>query len=396
MKKIFKKIYNVYLKKLDSNSWSQAHLEQLVFRNYKPQKKLNKIAFLIPNHLDLHHYEDIFSKLNPEEFDIITVSSFNKLDEVVVEYALKNNYTILSINDVFNKKIQYKLAVSINPDFACSVIKNNKLIYGLELLAEKTLRVMFVLGAANWMFNETQNKIFDYIICAGDYHKQQFEKLDIKAKVLALGSPRFDNDSLKVQEAGRNKTFEKFGLNINKKTALWLPTHTEVNSIIDFADMVAQLGDDFNIILKPHPQLLREIESFDDFIHSKIPECKILNKINNMELFPIADFVFCDYGGSVFSAINSDKNVLLFNTKRVDVLETIFGLNSPEVEIRQDIISFEKEQTQEFLKAIQDKTIWKNQAEVRQKIKNRFFVQLNGKSAENIANTLRQILRDEI
>ena len=58
------------------------------------------------------------------------------------------------------------------------------------------------------------------------------------------------------------------------------------------------------------------------------------------ELYLIADYVFCDYGGSIFGALYLNKKILLMNHEKVHLAKRIY--NSSALEIRQKLPSINK------------------------------------------------------
>jgi CDP-glycerol glycerophosphotransferase (TagB/SpsB family) len=152
---------------------------------------------------------------------------------------------------------------------------------------------------------------------------------------------------------------------------------------------------EYNIIIKNHHHTYMEIKDLDKKILSVIPSAIILKGVNNIDLFPIADFVICDYGGSVFTAILCDKNVLLFNADKKNILKKLYGIDAMEIEIRKDIINFNKNQAREFINALINKDIWEDQIIIREKIIAEYLPKKK-KTPSEIADMLRQIIKDEI
>jgi hypothetical protein len=396
--KYFRTLYEVYIKGLglDSITWTDAHVYRLTRNKYKPENVLNKIAFIVPLNWALQHLEPIFPYLKKEEFDIITVTHGDSvLENNIQKYTEKYQCSWLSINEVINRKLYYKLAVTPDIRPTRSTYKNGKIIYGVNLIAEKKLRVIFRVGSLNGMFDKPQSMIVDYLACSGEYHKKNYERMGTKAKIFVSGSPRFENFNLDTAH-NKGEILKENNLDIdpNKKTILWLPGHTVFTSVIEFASLVAKIND-FNIILKPHPYLYKEIDDLDTLLCSLMPNIKILKDVNNIEILPLADFVLCDYGGSVFTAIQADKNILFFNTKKMKRLKKWNGLDCPEIELRKRIINFNKNHEKELIAALYDDTVWKKQKEIRKQIRAEYFTE-NEHAAQDIADFLRKIVKGTI
>ncbi|MDR2097140.1 MAG: hypothetical protein LBP37_01300 [Spirochaetaceae bacterium] len=181
-------------------------------------------------------------------------------------------------------------------------------------------------------------------------------------------------------------------INPNKKTLLWLPTHTEISSCISFAPIIAKLQNEFNIILKPHVFTYYEKANFNDYMRKIIPEITIINNVDNIKLIPIADFVVCDYGGSVFYAIHADKNVVLLNMSKPELLTGAFAPSVPSNAIRNRIINFYADEEGKFFAELKDASVWEKQKEIRREIRAEFFTE-NQDPARDIAELCRRIVR---
>ena len=94
---------------------------------------------------------------------------------------------------------------------------------------------------------------------------------------------------------------------------------------------------------------------------------------DSASLMPLADFVFCDYGGSPFTAIYYDKNVLLLNSRWRNWIQRVLG-KSPEVLIRNEIVNFNATDSYEyFLRILNDDEMWKQQKHIRQRYREKYF-----------------------
>ncbi|MDR0606241.1 MAG: CDP-glycerol glycerophosphotransferase family protein, partial [Bacteroidales bacterium] len=264
------------------------------------------------------------------------------------------------MSEVFNKKLQYQCTVTGNPDL---LFKCNKK-YGIEFLAKKLVRTLFSIGVNSWVFDREDNAIFDTILCSGEYQKERYEALGIKAEVIASGSPRFDKENKTVDKEG---FFKHYGLDKNKKTILWLPTHTKATSVVNFLDVMQGLSINYNVTLKTHASCYSEIKKLPQLISAMAPNIININNAESTELLGVGDYVFCDYGGSVFTAIYNDKNVLLLNAEDKYVHKLI-GEDSPEVEIRKEIINFYRHEGDKLISALKDKKIWEEQKAIRRRI----------------------------
>jgi hypothetical protein len=393
--------YLDHLKGLDVTTWSNRHVARLFYKKYKPKIHIPKIAFVLQSHVDLEQFKNIFPYLNNDDFDIIIVNleSYNSDFKIIQERMPM--YRCLLINDVFKKRIRYKLAVLFHTGITLGFYQNGEFIAGIKYLAEKRLHLSTSISNG-WVYDKTENSLFNYIICTGECIKRRYEELNLGLKIFVLGSPRFIGHINGTKDIDKSNIYKRYNFDILKKTVVWATVHRpEINSTVDFLSMVSKIQDRFNIILRPHPGLFITSafkQDFDDLVlrvTESIPDIKIIVDGSNIELFAIADYVFCDYGGSVFTAIRADKKILLFNSHRSDFLAESWRLDSPDIEIRGKIINFNRDQEKEFLTALYDEEIWEKQKAIRQEINEGYYID-NPNAAQDIANLLRQIVNDEI
>lgn len=131
-----------------------------------------------------------------------------------------------------------------------------------------------------------------------------------------MGYPKYDDVLFKTKKTilkTKGEYFKKFNLNKTKKTILWISGDLYSSIYKKFQDYIFQLSSNYNLILRPHPRHLNKEKSF-------LKKLKIKNKFyiskkidqNMKELYSIADYVFSDYGGSLFSSIYLKKNIYFY------------------------------------------------------------------------------------
>jgi hypothetical protein len=367
--------------------WGKIAVRKLVKSGYRPINKTEKIAFLIMLDWVFDHLEKIISNLRKDEYDLVYI---NTAEFKCRDYAIRYDSNVISIQDVIKNKLCYSLAVTTHSGFDdCDVNYN----FGVELIASK---IMFVASVIDFDYRGINIKPFDYIICINEYQKKQCEEVVNSDKLFVLGSPK-----ISVNRESKENTKEMIerhtghDINPGKKTLVWLPTHTKISSVIYFQPIIAKLQNEFNIIIKTHPLNYYEVSDFDNFMRKSIPEGIIINDVDNIKVIPIADFAVCDYGGSVFYAIHADKNVILLNTPKPELLTGTFATNTPSNIIRDRIINFYPDEEEKFFAALKDDSIWERQKEARAQIRAEFFTD-NPDPARDIAELCRRIVRGEI
>lgn len=128
-----------------------------------------------------------------------------------------------------------------------------------------------------------------------------------------MGYPRYDE----YYNAGIDidNIINEFSIDASKKTILWMPTTgLGACSIPYFAEKISGLMKNFNVIVRPHPISFRAEPQYIELLKSlnyKIDS----NSIRNMnELYKISDIVLCDFGGTAFSALYLDKDIILLDS----------------------------------------------------------------------------------
>jgi hypothetical protein len=291
-------------------------MKRLIKNGYKPIHTMEKIAFVVVINWTFDHIKDIISNFNNNEYDLIYI---NLGESKCRDYAAKHNCNVFSIQDVIERKLCYRLAVTTHAGMGNG---HDKFNYGIEFIALKILFIASLIDYDYYKFIDMN--LNDYIIFINEHQKKQFEKIIDSDKLFVLGSPRV-NDCKQEKETAKKVIERVQYIDPNKKTLLWLPTHTEISSVVDFAHLISKLQNEINIVIKPHPFLYYEISGFDSFMRNIIPEIVIINDVDSVKLITLSDFIVCDYGGSVFYAIQADKNTILLNTPRPELLTGAFA-----------------------------------------------------------------------
>jgi hypothetical protein len=293
-------------------TWTSAHVKRLERQKYRPERKIDKIAFIInKSSMAAAHLENIFLNLDTSDYDIVFMGPRSELECRERAYAQKHNCNVVSVNEVVARKLCYKLAVTMLIDNT-STKRIKK--YGIRFIAEKTLFVASLVNYTYYDFEYLKKNPYDYIVCCGEFHKKVFEQYFDKKSIFMLGSPRFKPISAEscgtiAAETARRAIAEQSGVNLNpaKKTILLLPSYkptvssTRNCATIDFLPMIAKLQDEYNIIIKPHPEWASSWSGCKDFFCKAVPNAVFLNNVDNFMLYPAADFVVCDYSNAIFT-----------------------------------------------------------------------------------------------
>lgn len=418
--------YRVF--KLNSNLWSDIHLRYFKDRIHSPSK-VNKIAFFITDSIVWDHMQQIMKTMPYGSFDIILANykpffnrsallellSLKKVsttqsywhhkfkDSQANQLSQAKGCQVTSINEVFLRD-EYVTIVVCSTSLECSGSINSTKrpsVYGASFLASNIALCQFSLDVQSTHYTARSNA--DHVFLPGPWSKKQCEIAfadpsfkffwsrisvpnPVKIPLLhCVGTPRFERQALlptKKQDC------------LYQKTILWLPTHTEGSSILYFLSVMNNLGNNYKVILKPHPLCFDEIKDLNEKIsfHSNI---NLDMTSSHHELLCLADYVFCDYGGSVFGAIYYDKNILFLNCPDVTPVAKLLTSENPEFLLRSEIINFNVGEEDKILAALQDETIWEKQKPIRAAIKKQFFTVDEEPASKKIVRILMEQLEKD-
>ncbi|WP_320152352.1 CDP-glycerol glycerophosphotransferase family protein [uncultured Tolumonas sp.] len=344
-----------------------------------------KLAFFVHTAEMYHHYKSVWRLLGPDGFDVVlhgTESAMAESRALIggMGYSCHDSAVILSAGHYYDV-----------------VVSNHSLFtYGerplIQALGRRQVRFMYALGKAKHNFS-AWNQHYDLILCFGPWQAERMKEC-CSAVTFQMGYPRYD-DYFRQSELQHFLPTD-LGLDPNKKTVLWLPTWRGLSSLRLFSDAMSNLIKDYNVIVKTHP-LSVSAEPDALKVLQQYPFTAVITHVyDNLDLFRCADFVVCDYGGTPFGALYLDKNLLLLNVPNA-AANALTGENSPDVDLRQDIVSLDASERWRISEILQNKALWSEQVSSRSRLRRRFFSASYGFSAElavlaikNIKNLIRQ------
>lgn len=318
----------------------------------------------------LVHYESTWAAMPRSDFVIVTTEGFyedtkgNKKPGVAIFLSKVNtrSYTLLKIKDLIDAGVMYEFVVTNHimsgyttkpePFFCKNLFKkmiNRSLVYlgqaprwkivanhstFLPLqVGHKQIRFMYGADISDSWSLDNWNEIYDIFLCHG-VNDQKALTSRFKGECFIMGYPRYDR--FYETSLDLNQINNEFDIDNTKKTLLWMPTiGGEYSSIPFFAEPLSELSSKYNIICRPHPlsfeqepELILLLEKFKFIIDR--------NEVRDMnELFSIADIVLPDYGGTPFSAIFLNKNIIFLDVPNADKADINRG--SSVLEIREHL-----------------------------------------------------------
>lgn len=396
-------------------------------------KIINKIAFLVHEPTMYDHWIGVWRLMDRGKFEIVLLDVFRNSDnehfrnnaERFINRISKENYSYRFWGNIISEEIKYSYVVSnhvvqgetLNENEPLPLkikFKNqikiilNLLLRSLESSKSYSLvlnrqylpvqigvkRIRFMYGADindGWSLAKW-NEMFDIFLCHGPNDEHEINKR-FMGMTFQMGYPRYD-DYFNVSDLGGNLR-KTFACAPDKKTIVWLPTLGEGTcSIPHYAEQISQLTKNYNVIVRPHPITFRaypENINILERLHFTIDD----DSLRDMNaLYQAADFVICDYGGTQFSALYLDKNIVLLNTP--GATEWITSKGASDWELRKELSPVLDVNDVKYLKDILcDESVWAKQAEQRKIAFAKYFAPYRGTSAKRVVSILNNVLAND-
>lgn len=390
---------------------------------------INKIAFLVHEPTLFVHYSGVWEKLKTD-FVIVVLGRCEqgKLDNPprdVKEFVDRINqlgYEMVFFDEVLSRGEKYQYVVSnhcmgivwpvgikkvqkkITRSFKKLVARfSNKVsskgkencfdVYEPMQVGVKQIRFMYGADIGDGWSLQEWNCMYDLFLCHGPNDTKAIQSR-FRGKTELMGYPRYDQYF--STELETSDFVSEFNIDPKKQTILWMATTGEgVCSLPGFAEPLAHLMTNYNVVVRPHPITFRNEPDYIQLLESlnyKIDS----NAIRDMnKLYKIVDFVICDFGGSSFGAIYLDKNLILLDVKGSDKAST--SVNSSNFELREYFPVIAIEQANKINSLLVDEELWYQQKQNRQKLFGKYFHNNRGTSsttAAEILDNLDHFLKD--
>jgi hypothetical protein len=330
-------------------------------------QNIDRIGFLIHNSEMFNHYRSVWQHLPAGSVEI-AVAGPQKDQDHTIQICEELKLPWRTAGDLLGQQQRYDILVS---SFAEHLQRGSDSPYLPKSIGRHNLRFMYATGKAGWNFRPW-NEMYDAILCFGPYQAEQLDFCRNSLKV-QMGYPRFDR--FFNQPIDRDNYLRKLGLDPARKTVVWLPTWKALCSIDLFVGAIADLQSRYNVIVKPHPITLtdeparmRQLEAIN---------CCIREHMDNVELFQLADFLLCDYGGSSFGGIYTDRNVVLLDIPHAES-DPFVGEDSSELWLRKIMPHLGAHEVHKLPALLEDAQLWEQQRSVRMNLSQYFFAPFHG------------------
>lgn len=153
--------------------------------------------------------------------------------------------------------------------------------------------------------------------------------------VVQVGNPRWSDhfDAPIPSLLDLNPNFDS-----SKRTLLYLPTWEELSSLDEFAEAIAALREDYNLLFAPHHNSRRfESERTAAAMRAICGNTATVTSFDVGHLIRASDVVLSDFSGAIFDAILFEKPVLLLQSDALNKIGRKFGPESIEFQRREEI-----------------------------------------------------------
>ena len=390
---------------------SSAYDNVTVFKENPNPKAI--IGFIIRYPFQYYIYESVYRHLPESEFIVdlqwmkSEMEEWHKVLKRLIGFLekrgacfrLANNYSNKSSDNFFQKY---------------TVLASNALVPVLKIITNRNKKkVRFMYGHSKDLYNfGPWLRHFDLSLTYGPFSN---EATNVFTKGKIVGNSRFDDWFLnKIDEKSIDAFREK--LNLNKKTVLYLPTHSDLSSLEFFLPSIRELLKKFNLVIKPHYITSAcELERLNNFklnIGDAASSVVWADDFDDLcVLLSVADTVISDNSGAVFDALLVDKPLVILDTLNEEFFEkeqwrpqkrsphvwlwpaTYKESTEQKIKRGDDFLIGEVVRRQNEIVQAVDRSLknFSKYAPVREKMKNQLFSYRNGTSGKRAADFLKKL-----
>lgn len=184
---------------------------------------------------------------------------------------------------------------------------------------KKKVRVMY--GHSKDLYNfGAWSRHFDLALTYGP-HSNKMMSIFTRAEI--VGNARFD-DWFSGSITKDKVSYLQKELRPEKKTILYMPTHSNLSSLEFMSPAFLKLGDKYNVIIKPHPVTFafekKRLEEFKKVLsYLDIFWADDFHDI--IHLLYVSDAVLSDNSGAIFDAVLADKPLVLIDNLKKEELQ---------------------------------------------------------------------------
>lgn len=358
---------------------------------------INKIGFFIHDPIIYDHYKSILNYLGIEYSDVILSDNFKEVFHADFLHTVKSDgHSIKYLSEVLNRN-KYKYLVTNHFMSGSSKCVESNDQYLPCRLGQNNIRFMYSFHHGNWSLQDW-NELYDIFFCLGKTDSELI-KSRFEGEVFTIGYPKYDSyfeNGLKIR---KNILSKGIGLDENKKTIVMFTTvSNHFSTIQSFWPHILELTSSFNVIIRPHPlEITPKSDRFRQNTLDLISDKRVKVSLNPHEelvnLYTIADIVMCDYGGSIFSALYLNKNIILLNS--VKAINDASVSNSKDIGIRNFIANYSPIDLNHLSRNLNSISYLEKNQDMCQLAREHYFGQKSGsKCTELVVNKLKMLLNN--
>lgn len=284
------------------------------------------------------------------------------------------------------------------------VVRRKKRISPESILGKR--RVLFPRGmdvSENYP-GDYRSRDFHYFFCHGN-HDQQIVERNTRKPVEIIGYPRYDH-LIECDDQSNAILAAEFGIDyqkIGKPIVLWLTSSIGWLSDRDantklWMNVMLSLTDQYEVIYRPHPTRARNNPELMSKLESRGLKMDYKSERDMTGMYALSDFVICDYGGTIFSALYCDKPILLLNHPDQPTIDENSELD---LKIRNSLDSLDYDEhgdnVANLIRTLNDGQLWDGQKIKRRILRRVFFSGAPiGEGAKKAANKLQSLLHHHL
>lgn len=271
---------------------------------------------------------------------------------------------------------------------------------------KKTVRILDGCGKGLATF-APWSAYFDIALAYGPYTEEYLRPLNI---TYITGDQKFDewfSKTINPEEIKRIKT----KINPNKKTLLYLPTHSGLSSIYKFSQAIASLREKYNVLVKLHRlNKLIDSEAITPLLQKDILIFE--SKDDVLPLLSVSDIIVSDSSSAALETLLTDKPMIILDTSSnkeawqkhqegeefngfwysggIEYVESA-GKKLRDLFLRFGLVAQNPDEIESALKNAFGAS-WDASLKERHQFRNYIFAHQDGTSGERAANIIREFL----
>lgn len=352
------------------------HTRELL-KSYMRQADVDqRVAFLLVHEDLINHFSPVWQQMEQgrycavlygEEAETSLMSS--RLDAIGVPYK--------TAKECLARAEKFAVMVSNHPIDASGEMPL------IRRLALRNIRFMYAAGKGAWNFSQW-NELYDVIMTMGPSQQKALSHFR-RTTLLPMGWPRMDRYF--TQDWDMTTLQKDFACDPQRKTIVWLPTWTEISSVSFYAQAMADLCGQYNVVVKLHPLYQKHDPEGVKALQSMGFNAVLAGSEDNVPLLRLADWIFADYGGSLFAAMYVGKPLLLLDVPDSSLHWTM-GEESPDLLVRETLLHIDPASAHTIPQLLEDAQLWQQQQEKAQQIIAQYIYPFKGCAATLLASYL--------